>query len=342
MDATPGADYPFCRACTANTVDVPPRPARRFLLVGVRHIRWGRRCGACGSVPRIRFLCLVWFPFPLWIPLIPVGDKSRAVRLGNKVHAARRMREHSAAEDNRAVVVRYLEAVKDHPDLLNQRQKQADVLWAQGDVTGALTLYEPVLAEHEKVLGADHPGSLILCHQVARAYLDLRRPADAIPLLERVFRHRLRVLGSGHPDTAAAFEDFVNTVDRARTMMPLKPMFERSLAALAEPLGADHPRTIRARIWLGRACVDLGHDDEAIRHLERALDDSIRVLGADHPDVALVRDDLISACQAAHDSPNVPHIEEALRVRRKLLGVEHPDTVTSKQRLALAYQEISR
>jgi hypothetical protein len=38
----------------------------------------------------------------------------------------------------------------------------------------------------------------------------------------------------------------------------------------------------------------------------------------------------------------VPHIEEALRVRRKLLGVEHPDTVASKQRLALAYQEISR
>jgi hypothetical protein len=87
--------------------------------------------------------------------------------------------------------------------------------------------------------------------------------------------------------------------------------------------------------------VDAHHEDDAVHLLERGLDDSIRVLGADHPDIALVHDDLLSACQAAHDSPNVPHIEEAVRVRMRLLGGEHPDTVASRERLALAYREIN-
>jgi hypothetical protein len=332
MDPTPGSSYPFCRECTAATTSVPARYARSGVL-GTRYVRWGRRCRRCGSVVRIRFFCY------FWIPLIPVSGRYRIIRLrSSRVFVGRRVRTSGVGEDRTMVVARYLEWVEGHPELRDERHALADELWAGGDSTGALVLYQATLDEHEKVLGVDHPASLAVCHQVARAHLELMQVADAIPLLERVFRHRLRVLGPGHPDTAHAFCDFADVTEVVRAKTPLKPVFQRSLTELEQKLGPGHPRTLRARAALGKACVDVGHDDEAVRHLERCLDDS----QPGDPDTALVRADLISACTAAHESPNIPHIAEAARVRARILGRDHPDTLASENRLAMGYRETGR
>ena len=99
MDSTPGATYPFCRACTAATVDVPPRPTGFFLFFGTWYVRCGRKCRTCGSVPRIKFFAY------FGIPLIPLGGKSRIMSLpGGRV--GRRMRKHPA-EDDSAMADRY-------------------------------------------------------------------------------------------------------------------------------------------------------------------------------------------------------------------------------------------
>jgi tetratricopeptide (TPR) repeat protein len=334
MDSTPGASYPFCRICTVGTADIPAAATGSFLFFQTRHVRWGRKCRYCGSVPRIKFFCY------FGIPLIPLGGKYLIIRAG-KGHIGRRVRKSPAEEHNTALAARYRAATAEHPELANDRHKEADARWARGDADGAIPLYEETLAEHEKTLGADHPASLIICHQIARAYLDLAQAADAIPLLQRVWRHRQRVLGD-HPDTVTAFHEFADVSLVARLRRHPKNMYSESLTALEHTLGADHPRTIQARIWLGKACVDAQHENEALQLMVRGLDDSIRVLGPDHPDIALLHADLLTTCQAAHDSPNIPHIEEALRVRTRLLGADHADTIASRERLALAYRETGR
>ncbi len=369
MDWTSGACYPFCRECTSSSVAALVRSPRVVLGIGTRFVRWwGRKCHRCGSVTRIRFFGIYG------IPLLPLSRRYRMITLrsdvGERTYIAREMRRYavdpSVADGRREAAARYLVSVAGHPELMDERHVRADRLWAEGDVAGALPLYEMTLAEHERALGAYHPGALVLCHQVARAHAERNQVAEAMSLLDRVFRHRQRVLGPQHPDTVEAFVDYVDIATIATTRMSVRFIYQAVVADLERTLGADHLRTLRARIGLGigwlvegrkderhlfltrrfddsnRNLRSHGREDEAVQCLERCFDDSIRILGSHHPDVDLVREDLLWACAEAHASPNIPHIEQAVRVRTRFLGANHPDTLTSQNRLALGYRETAR
>ena len=57
------------------------------------------------------------------------------------------------------------------------------------------------MAGRERVLGPDHPDTQTSRKNLAKAYQDAGRAAEAIPLLERTLAGRQRVLRSDHPDT---------------------------------------------------------------------------------------------------------------------------------------------
>jgi hypothetical protein len=56
--------------------------------------------------------------------------------------------------------------------------------------------------------------------------------------------------------------------------------------------GTDHPDTLIARNNVAMAYRDAGRSVEAIPLLERALADCERVLGANHPNTKVVRENL--------------------------------------------------
>jgi hypothetical protein len=62
-------------------------------------------------------------------------------------------------------------------------------------------MMEQVLADRERVLGPDHPHTLIAGSNLADAYWSACSAADAIALLEQVVVDSERVLGAEHPDT---------------------------------------------------------------------------------------------------------------------------------------------
>ena len=59
------------------------------------------------------------------------------------------------------------------------------------------------MADHERVLGADHPATLTTRNSLGAAYQDAGRTADAITLLEQTVADHERVLGPDHPGTVA-------------------------------------------------------------------------------------------------------------------------------------------
>ncbi len=63
---------------------------------------------------------------------------------------------------------------------------------------------EEVLADCERLLGDDHPWTLISRGNLAYRYRYAGRVADAIDLEVSVLAERARVLGSEHPDTRTA------------------------------------------------------------------------------------------------------------------------------------------
>ncbi|MGW3692305.1 tetratricopeptide repeat protein, partial [Streptomyces sp. NPDC005149] len=65
----------------------------------------------------------------------------------------------------------------------------------------AIPLYERTLADSERVLGPDHPDTLLSRHNLAGAYESAGDLGRAIPLYERTLADSERVLGPDHPDT---------------------------------------------------------------------------------------------------------------------------------------------
>jgi hypothetical protein len=111
-------------------------------------------------------------------------------------------------------------------DLLNLRLRLIYLLNALGDSTGLVILAaEPLVADSERVLGADHPDSLTSRNNLATAFQDAGRTGEAITLYERTLDDFERLLGADHPDTlgsrnnlAMAFQDAGGQARRSRSL----------------------------------------------------------------------------------------------------------------------------
>ena len=150
----------------------------------------------------------------------------------------------------------------------------------------------------QRLLGPDDPDTLTSQNNLASAYQDAGRTADAIRLYELNLEVRERLLGADHPSTlnsrgnlAAAYQD----AGRADEAIPL---LERTLAGRERVLGADHPDTQTSRKNLARAYQDAGRADEAIPLLERTPAGRKPVLRSDHPDTRTAPKNLARANRA--------------------------------------------
>ena len=65
----------------------------------------------------------------------------------------------------------------------------------------AIAIYEPLLAEQERSLGAEHPNTLGTRHNLAVAYLHAGRVPEAIAIFEPLLTQFERIFGPAHPDT---------------------------------------------------------------------------------------------------------------------------------------------
>ena len=108
--------------------------------------------------------------------------------------------------------------------------------------------------------------------------------------------------------------------------------------------------TIRSRVTkavllgaLGQTYLGMGHYARAEALLENALALRKSDLGADHPDVLIIRNNLAEAYRLAGRTAEAAALHElTLRLREAKLGADHPYTLASRNNLALAYQTLGR
>ncbi len=62
-------------------------------------------------------------------------------------------------------------------------------------------MHEQTLAARERALGPDHPDTLTSRNNLANAYQEAGRAAEAIPLHQQALAAFERVLGPDHPST---------------------------------------------------------------------------------------------------------------------------------------------
>ena len=127
----------------------------------------------------------------------------------------------------------------------------------------SILIAEPLLADQERVLGADHPDTLATRNNLANAYQDAGRTAEAITLHEQTLADRERVLGADHPDTLSTRITSPRLPGAGRTAEAIT-LHEQTLADRERVLGPDHPDTLSTRNNLAAAYRAAGRTAEAI------------------------------------------------------------------------------
>jgi tetratricopeptide (TPR) repeat protein len=137
--------------------------------------------------------------------------------------------------------------------LLDLRSWAARHLVAVADLGQGIAQAQSVLADRERVLGADHPDTLTSRNNLAYAYRSAGRLGEAIPLYEQTLADRERVLGADHPDTLTSRNNLAGTYASAGRLGEAIPLYEQTLADSERVLGADHPLSETVRQNLGAA-----------------------------------------------------------------------------------------
>ncbi len=217
--------------------------------------------------------------------------------------------------------------------------KTATFLEDQGALARAIPLFERGLATRTRMLGEDHPQTLVSRNDLAGAYQSAGDPGRAIPLFEATLDDRRRVLGNDHPDTLASRNNLAAAYRSAGDLGQAILLFEATLPVCARVLGEDHPDTLRSRNNLAGAYQSAGNLGRAIPLYEATVDGRRRVLGEDHPQTLVSRNNLAYAYQSAGDlGQAIPLYEATLAACARVLGEDHPDTLVSRNNLAYAYR----
>ena len=206
---------------------------------------------------------------------------------------------------------------------------------AQGDYAGARSLEERVLEATTRVLGEEHPDTLMSMSNLAATLAEQRDYAGARRLQERVFEARTRLLGEEHQDTLISMGSLAITLGAQGDHAGARRLQERVLEAMKRVLGEEHPDTLTTTSCLAVTLGAQGDHAGARRLQERVLEARTRVLGEEHPRTLTSMNNLAETLRAQGDHAGARRLQErVLEARTRVLGEEHPRTLTSMNNLA--------
>jgi tetratricopeptide (TPR) repeat protein len=221
-----------------------------------------------------------------------------------------------------------------------------DLLWADGchplllragqslvsaGLTGpAITYWRDITAVSERVLGPDHPDTVMAAWQLADAYIAAGQAAEAVPWLQWILEFRIRALGQVHVDTIATRRNLGHALVATGRFRDAAAVLERAAGDYERVSGADHPDTIGSREDLAGALSAAAQFADAISLYRRTLSDRERVQGSGHRDTLATRQRLADTCLAAGRLRDArKEYERVLADRQRALGPDHPDTIAA-------------
>lgn len=212
-----------------------------------------------------------------------------------------------------------------------------------GRLNDATLLFEQILTDRVRILGNDHPDTLISRDNLAGAYEADGRFNEAITLYEQTLADSTRILGNDHPSTLASRNNLAGAYESNGRLSEAISLFEQILTDSIRILGNDHPDTLIVRNNLAYTYQHAGCLNEAISLYEQILTDSIRILGDDHPNTLASRNNLAYANVLTDRLDDaIALYEQNLANRMRVMGVDHPQTLSTRNSLSHAYQVAGR
>jgi tetratricopeptide (TPR) repeat protein len=199
---------------------------------------------------------------------------------------------------------------------------------ALGDFTAAQPHLERAWEIGRRVLGEEHPDTLLLLHYVESLYRSQGKLAQAEPLIIEGLELSRRVLGQEHGLTLAFTSNLAD-------ICASKGQFDRAEALRADVLevsrrvqGEEHLNTLRFMIALAGLYEQQGRWAQAESLYVEALAAMRRVLGEEHPDTLKTMNDLGLLYQNQRQYARAEALlRKTAEVTRRVLGEEHRDTL---------------
>jgi hypothetical protein len=116
-----------------------------------------------------------------------------------------------------------------------------DALAGDLEADRARALFERVVEIRKRMLGAEHPLTLMSLGNLSSTLGDLGQWDDARRLDEEVLDLRRKALGDHHPDTIIAMNNLANTLAKLGRHGMAKALEEEALDAGRRVLGSRHP-----------------------------------------------------------------------------------------------------
>ena len=224
------------------------------------------------------------------------------------------------------------------------------VLMRAGDSLDRARLTEPA-ADHwrdlattsGRLLGGEHPDTLLVGQRLAGAYLAAGRAADAIPWFQWVLDRLTDKLGPDHHDVIEARRRLGHALVAALQVPAAITVLERAAAQFEQVCGPGHADTLGARDELAAAYMAAGQYSDAITLYRRTLADRERAQGARHPQTMTTRHGLADAYLASGRAKEaVAAYRRVVADRERVLGPDNLDTLTARNNLGAAYQKTGK
>jgi nephrocystin-3 len=209
--------------------------------------------------------------------------------------------------------------------------------------TFALGLLEEVFRLMHGELGPEHPVTLIAMHQLANAYSEVGRLAEARELRGEVLRVRHATLGLEHVGTLRAMQNFANSYEPNGRTDKTVEFKEAVFRKMREKLGPEHLDVLCSMQSMASSYDDAGRFEEALLLREEGLRLSREKLGPEHLDTFSAMNSLANS-YAANDrlEEALELYEKVLQMRRMRLGPDHPKTLGVMGNIANSYARAGR
>ncbi|MEU6022588.1 tetratricopeptide repeat protein [Micromonospora sp. NPDC047134] len=206
---------------------------------------------------------------------------------------------------------------------------------SSGNAAGAAEAFAQVLAEQERILGAEHPATFATRSNLAHWQGETGDVFGAITAYEGLLADQVRILGPSDEQTLSTRSNLAYLQGIAGDKAGAVDAFDRIWADHVRLFGAEAPKTLTARSNIQRFRGEAGDPAGAADAFARLHADRMRVLGRDHPHTLVARQSLANWRGHAGDAAGaVTELEQVLDDFRRVVGADHPDTLATRENLA--------
>ncbi len=162
-----------------------------------------------------------------------------------------------------------------------------------------LSLIEQFKADAERLLGSDHPNTLLAMRGLAAAYEAANRLDESVILFERIVQVNKEKLGIDNPETLFNMDSLARAYWVAGKKELALACYKETLEQMRSRLGPDHPYTLAT---LGQAAIvfcKAGNLTEGFPILREFYDARVKNLGLDRSETLQTMQDLSDVARSA-------------------------------------------